>query len=64
MMTFTRLPEGTYSRSGSVQSELGRLQFQDADGRWWGGWLIEPVSALMARIGGRYSAYRILAVWE
>jgi hypothetical protein len=63
MITFERNANG-FTQSGDVDFDFGLFQWQRHDGRWDGGWAIEPVSDLIARMqrGGpyKYQSYRIL----
>jgi hypothetical protein len=63
IITFTRRHDGAYKQDGECSTPHGRFQWQRPDGRWDGGWEIEPVLDLIARmnLGGpyKYEHYRI-----
>lgn len=63
MIIFQRSAD-VFTQHGDIGFTFGLFQWQRADGAWDGGWAIEPVSDLIARMqrGGpyKYSAYRIL----
>ena len=64
MITYTPLPCGTYRGSGECTTTHARLYWQRTDGTWDGGWAVEPLEDLLARmrhIGPyKYPAYRIV----
>jgi hypothetical protein len=63
-ITFTKNADGKFSQEGEIGTDVGRFQWLTGSGKWDGGWAIEPVADLLARmnLGGpyKYSAYRIL----
>jgi hypothetical protein len=63
MITFERGADG-FTQHGDIDFTFGFFQWQRNDGAWDGGWAIEPVSELIARMqrGGpyKYQSYRIL----
>ena len=65
---FERQSDGTYQESGECRTLHGRFQWLRDDGRWEGGWSIEPIADLLARMNQtgpyKYSAYRILPAEE
>jgi len=62
-ITFTRTEDGI-KQGGSINTDYWRFQWLRDDGSWDGGWAVEPITDLLARmnLGGpyKYSAYRIL----
>ena len=63
MIIFERSADG-FTRHGDIDFTVGLFQWQRHDGALDGGWAIEPVSDLLARMqrGGpyKYQSYRIL----
>jgi hypothetical protein len=64
MITFTRQEDGTFSQAGQCETTHGRFQWLH-DGRWDGGWAVEPVADCIVRmnLGGpyKYARYRIVS---
>ncbi|MDP9160715.1 MAG: hypothetical protein M3O09_10885 [Acidobacteriota bacterium] len=63
MIVFSRNESGTYTQSGEVTTSTGKLEWLVDDGKWDGGWRIEPVAALIERMNAgpyKYLQYRIL----
>lgn len=62
VVTFTRTEDG-FAQSGEPTFEFGRFQFLK-DGKWDGGWCIEPVADLVKRMQHAgpyvYDSYRII----
>ena len=64
MILFSRQEDGSYKQAGECQTIHGRFQWLRDDGTWDGGWCIEELSTLLARMnrGGpyKYDQYRTL----
>ncbi len=60
---FMRRPDGSFLRAGELSTTHGRFQWFD-EGRWTGGWAIEPLEDLLARMTRngpyKYGQYRIV----
>ena len=56
--------DGTFKQEGECLGTHGLFQWKRQDGLWDGGWTVEPLADLLARMSQRgpyrYSAYRIL----
>jgi hypothetical protein len=61
---FTKLEDGTFEQEGECLGTHGFFQWKRQDGLWDGGWTVEPLADLLARMSQsgpyKYSAYRIL----
>ncbi|PYV68250.1 MAG: hypothetical protein DMG96_37000 [Acidobacteria bacterium] len=53
-ITFTRTEDGI-KQGGSINTDYGRFQWLRDDGSWDGGWAVEPITDLLARmnLGGQ-----------
>jgi hypothetical protein len=62
---FTRQQDGTFQQTGSITTRAGRFQWLKDDGKWDGGWKVEPLEDLLARMDHsgpyKYQEYRIMA---
>src|SRR5215469_856458 len=63
-VVFTKQSDGRYQQQGQCSGTHGRFQWLREDRTWDGGWKIEPVAELLARmtLGGpyKYVQFRIL----
>lgn len=64
MITYSSTSLGAYQAEGQCTSTHGRFYWQRQDGTWDGGWAVEPLEDLLARMGHsgpyKYPAYQIV----
>ena len=63
MIVFERQRDGSYSQTGDCGTLQGRLQWLRDDGKWDGGWSMEDLPKLLARMDHglhKYQQYRII----